>query len=84
MLPNLSPKIADRILSFQAMTPISDDTRNSDSRPIGNPGCLTCLASRPLFVYNDLRTDMSLKENKMKAFQRVSLMLFVPVDNQEG
>jgi hypothetical protein len=29
----LRPKIADRILSFQAMTPTSGDTRNSDLRP---------------------------------------------------
>jgi hypothetical protein len=32
------PKIADRILSSQAMTPTSGDARNSDSRPIGNFG----------------------------------------------
>jgi hypothetical protein len=34
------PKIVDRILSSQAMTPTSGDARNSDSRPIGNFGNL--------------------------------------------
>jgi hypothetical protein len=38
-------KIADSILSSQAMTPTSGDSRNSDSPPIGNfrfrsPSCL--------------------------------------------
>jgi hypothetical protein len=32
----ICPKIADRILSAQALTPTSGDIRNSDSRPIGN------------------------------------------------
>jgi hypothetical protein len=84
MLPNLSRKIADRIPSSQAMTPTSGDTRNCDSRPVGNFGCLTCLASPAFFDYNDLRSDTSLKENNMKALLFVSLMLFVRADDREG
>jgi hypothetical protein len=80
----MDPMITDRTLSSQAMTPTSDDTRNSDSCPAGNFGCLTCLASPAFFDYNNLRSDASLKENNMKALLFASLILFVPADNREG
>jgi hypothetical protein len=80
----MDPMITDRTLSSQAMTPTSDDTRNSDSRHVGNFGCLTCLASPAFFDYNDLRSDTSLKENDMKALLFVSLMLFFRADDREG
>jgi hypothetical protein len=34
------PEVADRVLSSQAMVPNSGDTRNSDSRPVGNIGII--------------------------------------------
>jgi hypothetical protein len=80
----MDPMITDRTLSSQAMTPTSGEPRNSDSRPAGNFGCLTCLASPAFFDYNDLRSDTSLKENDMKALLFVSLMLFFRADDREG
>jgi hypothetical protein len=84
MLPNLSRKVADRIPSSQAMTPTSGATLNPDSCPASNFGCLTCLASPAFFDYNDLRSDMNLKENNMKALLFASLIFFVRADDREG
>jgi len=80
----MDPMITDRTLSSQAMTPTSGATLNSDSCPASNFGCLTCLASPAFFVYNDLRSDTSLKENNMKALLFASLIFFVRADDREG